>query len=382
MTSKTTGTGMEAAELASLRRRLAEACENLSIIEEKKSLYVMEVDIPPQLIKRERRLKRKIAELEQRIAGLEAAAATAAEAAGEQAPSTAPPDPASATTPSACHRPETEDCYSRYEIGLRRLLEQLGADHPRYSEALTYQHRLIENIEQARRHGDTETLRAERSRIIEQLNRFALEEVGTPFNDLCSQASESTQPFEPTPPTSNTLALWRVFVASSGDVSKERQRLREIVEEMNEGVAYLQGIYIDLLGWQEMVVPLLGEPQQVILEQLELEDTDLLIVILWHRFDTLVGEIFDVAYNLWKKRARPQISVYHCRRAINVEEIKAGEFAELQTFLEGFKPDGHHPGLYKIYNSVDDFGKLVRRDLVRLLRAFKDSPMLRGTNEV
>ncbi|RLC62852.1 MAG: hypothetical protein DRI48_09100 [Chloroflexi bacterium] len=198
MTSKTTGTGMEAAELASLRRRLAEACENLSIIEEKKSLYVMEVDIPPQLIKRERRLKRKIAELEQRIAGLEAAAATAAEAAGEQAPSTAPPDPASATTPSACHRPETEDCYSRYEIGLRRLLEQLGADHPRYSEALTYQHRLIENIEQVRRHGDTETLRAERSRIIEQLNRFALEEVDTPFNDLCKAVPDQPSHLPPT----------------------------------------------------------------------------------------------------------------------------------------------------------------------------------------
>ena len=58
-----TGSG---SELASLRRQLAEARENLRLIQERKSQYVMETDIPLDLIKRERQLVERIAELEQR----------------------------------------------------------------------------------------------------------------------------------------------------------------------------------------------------------------------------------------------------------------------------------------------------------------------------
>ena len=63
-----TGSG---SELASLRRQLAEARENLRLIQERKSQYVMETDIPLDLIKRERQLVERIAELEQRVGRLE-----------------------------------------------------------------------------------------------------------------------------------------------------------------------------------------------------------------------------------------------------------------------------------------------------------------------
>jgi len=63
-----TGSG---SELASLRRQLAEARENLRLIQERKSQYVMETDIPLDLIKRERQLVERIAELEQRVERLE-----------------------------------------------------------------------------------------------------------------------------------------------------------------------------------------------------------------------------------------------------------------------------------------------------------------------
>jgi len=55
----------------SLRRQLAEARQNLRLIQERKSEYVMETDIPLQLVKREQKLLERIEELEQRIAELE-----------------------------------------------------------------------------------------------------------------------------------------------------------------------------------------------------------------------------------------------------------------------------------------------------------------------
>ena len=54
-------------ELASLRRQLAEARENLRLIQERKSEFVMGTDIPLQLVKEERQLLERIEELEQRV---------------------------------------------------------------------------------------------------------------------------------------------------------------------------------------------------------------------------------------------------------------------------------------------------------------------------
>ncbi|MCD4738516.1 MAG: hypothetical protein K8R89_04580 [Anaerolineae bacterium] len=74
-----------------------------------------------------------------------------------------------------------------YETGLRALLEQLGRDHQHYTDALVYQQRLVENLAEKRRYGDTETRRAGRAEIIAQLNTLAQETLGTTFNDLCSE---------------------------------------------------------------------------------------------------------------------------------------------------------------------------------------------------
>jgi hypothetical protein len=80
--------------------------------------------------------------------------------------------------------PAQIDSFTPYEIALHALCERLGPDHPRSIDALTFQARLLENISQARRYGDTGALRADRAQIRDQLNRLALETVGVSFNDL------------------------------------------------------------------------------------------------------------------------------------------------------------------------------------------------------
>ena len=77
------------------------------------------------------------------------------------------------------------DAFTPYETGLARFLERLGQDHPRYTEALTLEAQLRENVGQARLDGDTETRRADRNRILRELNRLALQTVRLSFNELC-----------------------------------------------------------------------------------------------------------------------------------------------------------------------------------------------------
>jgi len=73
------------------------------------------------------------------------------------------------------------DTFTPYETGLTRLLERLDSDPPRLSEALTLQVRLLENIAKARRYGDSDTLSAQRSQILEQLNRLTMETLEVSF---------------------------------------------------------------------------------------------------------------------------------------------------------------------------------------------------------
>jgi hypothetical protein len=114
------------------------------------------------------------------------------------------------------------DAFTRYKRGLDRLLELLGSGHPRYPEALTYQQRLQENIGLARRHGDTEELRAWRSRVVEQLNLLALDAIGTSFNSLSNDSDQPTQnrgdKEQAGSPTTNFFGPINTVHSGSGDI--------------------------------------------------------------------------------------------------------------------------------------------------------------------
>lgn len=76
------------------------------------------------------------------------------------------------------------DIFAAYARTLKELLKQLGKDHPRYTEALSLQSRLLENTAQTRRYGDTEIRRAERAQVVDELNHLAQQTLGTSFNQF------------------------------------------------------------------------------------------------------------------------------------------------------------------------------------------------------
>jgi tetratricopeptide (TPR) repeat protein len=86
---------------------------------------------------------------------------------------------------------EEKDAYSLYEAGTRELLNQIGQGHPLYPNALDYQQRLHENIEQLQSQGDNDALRVERCRIMNELNKLAVRELGISFREICEQIEDT-----------------------------------------------------------------------------------------------------------------------------------------------------------------------------------------------
>lgn len=81
----------------------------------------------------------------------------------------------------------SNDPLTRYENGLRVLLERLGKSHPRYGEALVYDQRLRENIYEARTYGDTRERQAARAEVISRLNELTHVAAGVSFQELSGE---------------------------------------------------------------------------------------------------------------------------------------------------------------------------------------------------
>jgi hypothetical protein len=141
---------------------------------------------------------------------------------------------------------EQDDVYSLYEAGVHELLSRIGPKHRLYSNALVYQERLHENIKQSRSQ-DTDALRAERCRIINELNKLAVCVLGMSFAELCAQiqpalAQDST---ERLPYISDPLPLVRLGPEGTvrhpiEDVRKARSHAsrEEALRFCNDAVQY------------------------------------------------------------------------------------------------------------------------------------------------
>src|SRR4051812_18280088 len=110
------------------------------------------------------------------------------------------------------------------------------------------------------------------------------------------------------------LRLMRIFIASPGDVNLERDRVEIVIEELNRGIGEEEGIRLDSIRWEKYVSPLMGRPEEVVLNQVKATEWDVFIGILWLRFGTPTGgvglesgeslrsgtqEEFELAYRSW-----------------------------------------------------------------------------------
>lgn len=178
-----------------------------------------------------------------------------------------------------------------------------------------------------------------------------------------------------------TLQKLRIFVASPSDMSAERAQV-EKVATMLKPLADEVGLTIDVVDWRA-AVPDMGCPEQVILDQLKPTSWDVFIGILWHRFGTPPGgkdpqtkkeylsgteEEFKIAYRLWKLCRNPRIMIYRCKRKVSLDMIDFEQAQRVNEFFAQFNAvKGEHPGLYREFDTTEEFDRLLFGDLQKIL---------------
>lgn len=162
----------------------------------------------------------------------------------------------------------------------------------------------------------------------------------------------------------------RIFVASPGDVLRERDHVNALADELNRGVASEAGFVLEVVRWETHARPDTGRPQQLILDQIGA--VDIFISIMWQRFGTPTGvadsgseEEFNHALDSWQQTGRPRMLCYFSLAPI--EPPGSVELAEQLLKVARFRDRVGKMALAWTFKSDAEFKEYLREHLQQIL---------------
>jgi tetratricopeptide (TPR) repeat protein len=168
--------------------------------------------------------------------------------------------------------------------------------------------------------------------------------------------------------------ILRIVLASPGDVEAERHVVSAVVEQVNRGVARERGLVLELRQWEKDAFPGFHAqgPQALIDSILGIPDCDIFLGIFWRRFGTPVSDAksgteheYNLAYEAWKTKRRPQIFFYFNQRAYSP---KTKEETDQWGMVLEFRKNFPKEGLWWPFTGKEKFQGLLRDHLENFLR--------------
>ena len=162
-----------------------------------------------------------------------------------------------------------------------------------------------------------------------------------------------------------TANVYRVFIASPGDVLKERSIIRDTLIEWNTMHAASRGLFLDPIGWETHAIPALGERPQAIINKQLLEDADLLIGVFWTRLGTATGEYASGTVEEIERHiaADKAAMIYFSNAPVRPDSVDDAQYKALRDF----RKDLQTHGLVFPYEDYTEFGKLLNRHFTQLV---------------
>lgn len=167
---------------------------------------------------------------------------------------------------------------------------------------------------------------------------------------------------------------YKVFVASPGDVTIERNLIPKVIAEINliiSAIAPEKEVLLDLIRWETHVHPGLGVDAQDVVNQ-QIPEYDIFIGIMWKRFGTPTNragsgteEEFIKAYKIWQTNNKFPVLFYFSQKNITIPNTLS-EIEQLTKVIK-FKEDLLSKGLIWEYTNPEEFGDILRPHLVMTL---------------
>lgn len=159
--------------------------------------------------------------------------------------------------------------------------------------------------------------------------------------------------------------VFKVMIASPGDVPGERAIIRELLSEWNVVNSDRSKIVLLPVGWDTHVVPEMGDRPQALINKQILQDCDLLVGVFWTRIGTSTGRaasgtVEEVTEHM---SAGKPVMLYFSDAPVIPSSIDHEQYERLFAFKEECKSNG----VYESYGDLKDFRSKLYRHLQLLI---------------
>lgn len=147
--------------------------------------------------------------------------------------------------------------------------------------------------------------------------------------------------------------VFKVLIASPGDVEEEREAIPDVIARWNNTNAETSGIVLLPVKWETHSAPLLGERPQGILNNQLVNSCDMAIGVFWTRLGSPTGasESGTAEEIEWFINNEKPVMVYFSSRAVDPKKLDLDQYRALKDFEKKMQK----LGLTGSYNSITDF---------------------------
>lgn len=159
----------------------------------------------------------------------------------------------------------------------------------------------------------------------------------------------------------------QVLIASPGDVTEDRQALREAIWAWNDEHAAALGVVLLPVGWETHSRPELGEHPQLLIDRQLAERADALLGVFWTRLgtptpDAASGTVHEV--ESFARDGKP-VLLYFSDRPVVPGTVELDQLSAVRDFRRAAEGWG-------LIGRYDDIPSLVRQAGTALLRLVRD----------
>ncbi|QDY85819.1 hypothetical protein FQU75_22165 [Paenibacillus polymyxa] len=171
------------------------------------------------------------------------------------------------------------------------------------------------------------------------------------------------------------IKLLKVFIGSPSDVVEERIMLEGVIDELNQIIADVYNLRLELVKWEKNTSPsILGNDAQDIINQQINDDYDIFIGIMWSRAgsktsraDSGTIEEFKRAYDRAKLGEDVEIMFYFNDAPISISDIDVAQIQVIKDFRSSLGKEGVY---YWSYKESKNFESLVRIHLMMKIKGW------------
>lgn len=179
----------------------------------------------------------------------------------------------------------------------------------------------------------------------------------------------------------NNSKVIKVFIGSPSDTNRERSKISEIIDDLNQTLGYKTNILVQPVMWEHDVRPTVGLDGQDVINS-QTQDYDIFVGMMWKKYGSPTSRAGSATDEEYTHALNSFRNGGHCKDIIfmfskmqfGIDDVDPGQLTKVKAFRERVEKDGV---LHKDYDSVDDFVRQLRVALYQSIMSLEQSSSIK-----